>query len=436
MLETQYATNRSAFFNQNQACQDDRHDGQVNSLVLTTGNPWSGNTRLEWAQSPEKKPMKPSLASTNDTVINELGAIPGKPDDIAPGESGSEPQRSALRPVLLVSGPLLLALVGGWFWLTSGRFVGTEDAYVKADKVILGAEVAGSIAAITVRENQHVEAGSELLRIDDRHYRIALAKAEAELAAVTSDIESIKASLKQKNEELTLARTNATFAEREFQRQSQLATRKLNSQAQLDEARHKLDVARQQISVVEQERAQYLSRLSGNPDLPVKQHPDYLQAKATLDAAALDVERTIVRAPFAGIASRVPQVGQYVAAGNPLMGLVADSEMWIEANFMETDLTNVRPGQPATVRIDSYPGHEWTGHVLSISQATGAEFSVLPPQNASGNWVKIVQRIPVRIAIDARKDDPQLRLGMTATVEIDTKPPAPQTDEKAAAVNR
>jgi membrane fusion protein (multidrug efflux system) len=335
-----------------------------------------------------------------------------------------------------VGGPLLMAIVGGWFWLTSGRFVGTEDAYVKADKVILGAEVAGSIAAIAVRENQHVEAGSELLRIDDRHYRIALAKAEAELAAVTSDIESIKASLKQKNEELTLARTNATFAEREFQRQSQLATRKLNSQAQLDEARHKLDVARQQISVVEQERAQYLSRLSGNPDLPVKQHPDYLQAKATRDAAALDVERTVVRAPFAGIASRVPQVGQYVAAGNPLMSVVADSEMWIEANFMETDLTNVRPGQPTTVRIDSYPGREWTGHVLSISQATGAEFSVLPPQNASGNWVKIVQRIPVRIAIDARKDDPQLRLGMTATVEIDTKPPTPQTAEKAAAVNR
>jgi membrane fusion protein (multidrug efflux system) len=419
----------SAFFEQNQA-------GSFVSLVLTTGNPSTRPARLQWAQSPEKNLMKPSLATTNDTVIDESGAMPSEPDDIAPGESGSEPQRTALRRTLLVGGPLLMAIVGSWFWLTSGRFVGTEDAYVKADKVILGAEVAGSIAAIAVRENQHVEAGSELLRIDDRHYRIALAKAEAELAAVASDIESIKASLKQKNEELTLARTNATFAEREFQRQSQLATRKLNSLAQLDEARHKLDVARQQISVVEQERAQYLSRLSGNPDLPVKQHPDYLQAKATRDAAALDVERTIVRAPFAGIASRVPQVGQYVAAGNPLMSVVADSETWIEANFMETDLTNVRPGQPTTVRIDSYPGREWTGHVLSISQATGAEFSVLPPQNASGNWVKIVQRIPVRIAIDARKDDPQLRLGMTATVEIDTKPPAPQTAEKAAAVNR
>lgn len=372
--------------------------------------------------------MSPKLASNpNVAVVDNVDATA---TDLPVAESSSAPKTSAeavedsrrlkLRRSLLIAGPLLTSIVGGWLWLNSGRYVGTEDAYVKADKVVISAEVAGTITQVNVRENQRVNAGDELFRIDNRHYRIALAKADAQLAAVTADINSIKASLQQKNEELMLARTNSDFAEREFARQSQLAKQKLNSAAQFDEARHKLDVARQQVSVTEQQRAQYLSRLNGNPDLPIEQHPDYLEAKANRDAAALDIERTVVSAPFAGIASRVPQSGQYVSAGNAVMSVVGADRMWVEANFMETDLTNVHVGQAVTVTIDSYPDHEWRGRVLSISQATGAEFSVLPPQNASGNWVKIVQRIPLRIVIDAKPDDPQLRLGMTATVKIDT----------------
>lgn len=373
--------------------------------------------------------MKPKLASNPDVAaVDPLHAtaadLPAAESASAPTEPSATTDNSRLlklRRTLLIAGPLLTAIVGGWLWLNSGRYVSTEDAYVKADKVVISAEVAGTITKVNVRENQHVNAGDELFRIDDRHYRIALAKADAQLAAVIADINSIKASLQQKNEELTLARTNRDFAEREFARQSQLAKQKLNSAAQFDEARHKLDIARQQVSVTEQQRAQYLSRLNGNANLPVEQHPDYLEARANRDAAALDIERTVVSAPFAGIASRVPQSGQYVSAGNAVMSVVGADQMWVEANFMETDLTHVQVGQTATIKIDSYPDREWHGRVLSISQATGAEFSVLPPQNASGNWVKIVQRIPLRIVIDAKSDDPQWRLGMTASVEIDTE---------------
>ncbi len=305
-------------------------------------------------------------------------------------------------------------------WFNTGRYAGTEDAYVKADKVTISAQVAGPIAAVAVRENQRVRAGDELFLIDDRPYRIALAGADAELAAVATELDSIKASLRQKTEELRLAHTNRDFAAREFERQSELARKKLNSGAAVDEVKYKLDVALQQISVTEQARAQYLSRLSGNPELPLEQYPAYQAARAARDAAALDLEHTVVRAPFAGIASKTPQRGQFVAAGSAVMSVVGADDVWIEANYMETDLAHVRVGQPATVEIDSYPGREWSGRVQSISQATGAEFSVLPPQNASGNWVKITQRIPLRIAIEPRADDPPLRAGMTATVAIDT----------------
>lgn len=325
-----------------------------------------------------------------------------------------------LRHLLLLAGPVAVAVGGLLLWLGTGRYAGTEDAYVKADKVLISAQVAGPIAAVLVQENQPVRAGDELFRIDERPYRIALAGAEAQLVVIATELDGIKANLRQKTEELQLAHTNRDFAVREFDRQSELARRKLTSTALVDEFRYKLDVAMRQISVTEQARAQYLSRLHGNPALPLEQYPPYQAARASRDAAALDLENTVIRAPFAGIVGRTPQPGQFVTAGSAVMSIVKDDEVWIEANYKETDLAHVRVGQPASVGIDAYPDHHWHGRVQSISQATGAEFSVLPPQNASGNWVKIVQRIPVRIAIEPRADDPPLRAGMTATVEIDT----------------
>jgi membrane fusion protein (multidrug efflux system) len=318
--------------------------------------------------------------------------------------------------------------VGAYVYYTSGRVVETDNAYVKADVGIVSAEVAGPIGSLNVHENQRVEAGDVLFTIDDRSFRVALDRADAQLAAIDDFVESTKASYRQTLEQLALARTNAAYEQREFNRLAALADKKLASEVDVDEQRHERDVANQEIQVTERALDQIRARLGGDLDRPVTEQAAYLAAKSSRDAAALDLEHTVVRAPFAGIASKVPTLGQYVQPGAPVMTIVAHRGMWIEANFKETDLTHVATGQPVDIHLDTYPDRRWRGHVESISQATGAEFAVIPSQNATGNWVKVTQRIPVRIAIEMHDDDPELRAGMSAIVDIDTghERPAPE----------
>jgi membrane fusion protein (multidrug efflux system) len=345
----------------------------------------------------------------------------------APSAAPPPRKRRWLRSVLLALGPAAALTVGAYVYYTSGRVMETDNAYVKADVGIVSAEVAGPIATVAVRENHRVAAGDVLFTIDDRVFEVALARADAQLAAIDDFVESTRAAYAQTLEQLALARTNAAYEQRELDRLMGLAERKLASEIDVDEARHKRDVANREIQVTERALDQIRARLGGDLDRPVTEQAAYLAAKATRDAALLDLEHTAVRAPFAGIASKVPTLGQYVQPGAPVMTVVADHGMWIEANFKETELTHVAPGQSVDVRIDTYPGRHWRGRVDSVSQATGAEFAVIPAQNATGNWVKVAQRIPVRIAIEVQAGDPELRAGMSAIVGIDTgrERPAP-----------
>ena len=331
-----------------------------------------------------------------------------------------EPRRRWLRRLLLALGPVLVFGVGAYMYVIAGRYVETENAYVKADTASLSAQISGPITEVLVKENEQVTLGQPLFRVDDAEYRIALTRTKARLLGVRAFIESLRSSYRQKQEELKLAQINADFAEREFQRQSKLARDNLASQSHLDEARHNRDVARHQIAITREALDQLQAQLGGSPDGVIENHPLYQEAKAAYDTAVLNLDHTIVRAPYDGTAQKTPEPGQYVRAGEPVMAVVADTGMWIEANFKETELTHVHPGQQVTIEVDTYPDTKWQGTVTSMSRASGAEFSILPPQNATGNWVKVVQRIPIRIGIHAGPDAPPLRAGMSTTVKIDT----------------
>lgn len=337
------------------------------------------------------------------------------------------PRRRTLRRVLLALGPIVVLVGAAYAYLATGRFVSTDNAYVKSDVGVVSAQISGPIVEVTVRENQEVSQGDELFKIDETPFRVNLDRANAQLGAIYDYVEGIRASYRQKLSQLELDKTNAAYQKRELERLQTLASRQLASQQAVDDARNKSDVASQTVVVTERSLDQIRAQLGGDPNKPLSDQAAYLAVKSMRDTAEIDLERTVVRAPFDGIASKVPMLGHYVAPGVAVMSVVSNREKWIEANFKETDLTHVVVGQPVTIELDTYPDRTWHGRVQSIAEATGAEFSVIPAQNATGNWVKVTQRIPVRIAIEARPDDPELRVGMSTVVEIDTgyQRPAP-----------
>lgn len=342
-----------------------------------------------------------------------------------------------LRLVLMLSVPLALTGVGGYLYWSAGRYASTDDAYVQADKIAISADVGARVVAVEVKDNQPVKAGQVLFRLDDSSYRIALEKAQAQLASTRLQIDGLRATYRQRQADVKAAADTLAYMQREADRQEQLLASHVTSQQKYDEARHNLDNARQQFSSAEQQLSNVLASLGGDPNIETDQHPLVLQAKAQVDQAALDLSDTVVPAPANGYVTLVDKlpVGQYLTAATPAFDLISTDHVWIEANFKETDLTRMRPGQAATCAIDTYPDRSFTAHVNSISAGTGAEFSVLPPQNSTGNWVKIVQRIPVRLVIDNPDPDHPLRAGMSATCEVDTRTlppwnPAPQTAQQ------
>jgi membrane fusion protein (multidrug efflux system) len=330
-------------------------------------------------------------------------------------------RRLVLRLVLLVGVPVVAVIGALVVWQMGGRYVTSENAYVKADIVQIAPEVAGRVIEVPVRDHDQVVKGMVLLRIDPEPYELALAKTEAELESARVAVETARANYRETQSELGELETRAEFLVRQAERQQELATRGASPVTKQEEAENDARVAQERINVLRQRLKRLLTNLKGNVDLPVDEHPSVRERIAARDRAKLDLERTTIVAPTGGVAVNVRlQPGEQVKAGTAVFALVSENRPWVEANLKETNLTNIEVGQKVHVVLDIYPDVTWDGVVASISPATGAEFAILPPQNASGNWVKVVQRLPVKISLQPFKGEPALRAGITATVSIDT----------------
>jgi membrane fusion protein, multidrug efflux system len=340
--------------------------------------------------------------------------------------------RERLRVPLMLGLPLLMAAAGVYVYLTSGRYESTDDAYLRAAELAVNANVSGSVNDVDVHDNQHVRRGQTLFRLDDRPFRIAVEAARARLAATRLQVQSLKADYQQRVADLRSAESALSYADREYRRQSRLLASGIASQSQVDRAQLALSEARQTVAAAQQQITAALAQLGGDPDIKVDSHPLVEQAQAALDRALLNLSYTSVTAPSDGIVTGVEhlQVGSYLPAATPAFVLVSTRDVWVEADFKENQLARMRPGDPATVRIDAYPGRKFRAVVASITPGTGSQFSVLPPENATGNWVKVVQRLDVRLRLEGAL--PVVRSGLSASVTVDTRAHADQHAAVAA----
>jgi membrane fusion protein (multidrug efflux system) len=334
----------------------------------------------------------------------------------------TRPLRQRLRMPLMVAGPAVVAIGALWWYLTSGRYVETDDAYIQAARTVISADVSGRIIAIEVHDNQRVTKGQVLYRIDPAYLTASLNDAKAQLGIARLQVEALKATYHQKLADNKSAEETLDYSQREYDRQKKLLASGVSSQAQFDQASNALEVARQRVASTGQDIRNVLAQLGGNPDIPIADHPMVQKAQALVDQKQIDVNDTVVKAPDDGTVTKVEQlqIGDYMTSATPVFSLMSDRK-WVEANFKETELTHMRPGQDATVEIDTYPGVEFHAKVASLSPGTGLTFSLLPPENATGNWVKVVQRLPVRLALENIAPDVPLHAGLSVTVSVDTK---------------
>jgi membrane fusion protein, multidrug efflux system len=338
-----------------------------------------------------------------------------------PSETRGSSGKSLQRPLLFALLPIAL-VVAGYFYVTGGTVMSTDNAYVQADTVGVTTDVSGIVREVDVHDNQKVAAGDVLFKLDDLPFRLALQRAEAQLGNTRNDLLALQTSYRNMQAQIEQAKTDIDYYNVNFKRQQGLAALNSASQVSLDDARHNFQVAQQKLASLNQQLAGIAANLNGNPDAPIEEHPRYKDALAARDEAARQLAHTTVRAPFAGIVTNVPalQPGQYLAAAATAFNIVSTDHVWVQASPKETELTYVRAGQRATVEVDTYPGVQWTGTVESISPASASSFSLLPAENASGNWVKVVQRIPMRVRVDNAQDKPPLRVGMSVELAVDT----------------
>jgi membrane fusion protein, multidrug efflux system len=345
-------------------------------------------------------------------------------EDVAAPAAIAKPARSRarLRLVLLVVLPLIALAAGSYFYLMSGRYISTDNAYVGAQKVLITPDISGKISRVTVAEGQRVNAGDALIEIDPEPFRISVTQAEARLASVRTEFANLKTNLASLGRRIALARETADLKQRDVERKNTLLANRTGSQVDMDNALNAVVAAKTQLEMLEQQQEAIRNQLLGDLDLAIEKYPPYAQAAAALDQAKRDLDHTVLRAPIAGMATQVAsiQMGRYVSAGTPVFSLIDDARPWVDANPKETDITHLRIGQPVSIYVDTFPGRSFRGSVAAVSPGTGAQFAILPPQNASGNWVKVVQRVPVRIEFAQTEDVRDLRAGMSVTVDIDT----------------
>ena len=327
------------------------------------------------------------------------------------------------RPLLLVVLPLVVLVGGLTFYLSGGRYMTTDDAYVGAQKVLITPDISGKVEKIVVREGQHVNEGDELFEIDPVPFELALQQAQSILAQQKTNYENLVSNLKIYDQMLALAQKGVDLKQRDVERKSTLVKSSFGSQLDLDNATTAVVTARAQLEFLRQQNATAKNQLLGDINLPLDQFPPYAQAKAAVDQAQRNLDHTVLRAPMSGVATQVDniQLGRFVAAGSAILSVIDDSKPWVDANMKESDFTYIAVGQPVTLEVDSYPDHTFKGTVGSLSPGTGAQFAILPPQNSTGNFVKVVQRVPVRIYLD--NTDPmvkRLKAGMSTYVWIDT----------------
>lgn len=340
------------------------------------------------------------------------------------------PTRRFLATFLIaILGPLVAVIVGAYLYFAGGRIVTTDNAYLKADKIAVSPVVSGQVAEVLVEADQLVTRGQVLFRIDPEFFELALEKAEAELAHAKMRIEAMRAEYREAMSELKEAEDRTQFYDAQRARQKHLADKGVGRAFVFEEADSNADAARSRATSARQKMHRVLAQLGGDVDIKAETHPLIRERMAARDRAKVELGHTVVRAPVAGIVTNFDlQRGEYVAVGRVVFSLVGTEDTWVQANYKETELTYVKVGQKATVHVDTYPEHVWIGRVTSISPATGAEFAILPPQNATGNWVKVVQRLPVRVRLEPQPGAPPLRAGMSVLVDIDTgrQRPAPR----------
>lgn len=331
-------------------------------------------------------------------------------------------RRRWLRRVLLLVVPVIAIAAGLAVYLHGGRYISTDNAYVAAQKVLVTPQISGTVNDIKVAEGQSLKAGDVLFTIDPKPYEIALAEAKAALTRAETDFGALKSQYQGFAPQIEVAQKTVALRQQEVDRKSKLLASKVVARADIEQDQVNLELARANLAALEQGQRQALSQLGGTADAALESYGPWLAAKAAVERAQWNLDQTVLKAPLDGVATQVSniQLGRFLGAGSPVFAIVSDADVWVDANPKETDITYLKPEQEVTVTVDAFPGEHLRGHVASISPGTGAQFSMIPAQNASGNWVKVVQRVPVRISFDDGQDLSKLRAGMSVNVDIDT----------------